>query len=149
MEQQRAESTDLSHQNVAKPRPEMGVYCLAEVCVMSRFIGGLGLALVLVISVPGWGQNRGGNRWPTPPPSADQVPVNHGSPKANLEQLKQASEQHKLQVQSDTTRLAELVNQLKQDLEHTPAGVLSIGAVKKSKEVEKLAKRVRKEMQQD
>jgi hypothetical protein len=40
------------------------------------------------------------------------------------------------------------VNELKQELDNTPAGTLSVSAVKKSKEIEKLAKRVRKEMGQ-
>lgn len=116
---------------------------------MKTFIGGIGLALVLALSVPAWPQNRAGSHWPTPPPSAETAPADHGSSKPDLQRLQQASEQHKLQVQNDTERLVRLVNELKQDLDHTPAGVLSLGAVKKSKEVEKLAKRLRKEMQQD
>jgi hypothetical protein len=96
-----------------------------------------------------WGPQRTGPNWPTPPPSAQTAPINHRPPKPDLERMQQASEQHKLQVQNDTERLVRLVDELKQDLDHTPAGVLSLGAVKKSKEVEKLAKRLRKEMQQD
>lgn len=63
--------------------------------------------------------------------------------------MQHAAEQHKMQAQKDTERLSELVNELKQDLDKTPAGALSVDAVKKSKEIEKQAKRVRKDMQED
>ena len=76
------------------------------------------------------------------------MPQRNPSRKADLEQLQQAAEQHKAAVQKDTERLSELVNELKQELDKTPAGTLSVSAVKKSKEIEKLAKRVRKEMGQ-
>lgn len=108
----------------------------------------LGLLLCISISGAVWGQRTGSN-WPSPPPSAEQMPQRQGSRKANLEQLQRAAEQHKMQVEKDMARLSDLVNELKQDLDKTPAGTLSVDAVKKSKEIEKLAKRVRKDMQGD
>lgn len=68
---------------------------------------------------------------------------------ANLEQMQRAAELHKVQVEKDTSRLSQMVDELKQELSKTPAGTLSVDSVKKSKEIEKLAKRVRKEMQGD
>jgi hypothetical protein len=68
---------------------------------------------------------------------------------ADLKQIERAAEQHKAAVQKDTERLKQLVDELKQQLDQTPAGTLSVDAVKKSKEIEKLAKRVRKEMEGD
>jgi hypothetical protein len=92
---------------------------------------------------------RTGSNWPSPPPAAEHMPQRQDARKANLEQMQRAAEQHKMQVQKDAARLSELVNELKQELDKTPAGTLSVDAVKKSKEIEKLAKRVRKDMQGD
>jgi len=77
------------------------------------------------------------------------MPEMHKPKPANLEQMELAAEQHKIQVVKDTSRLSQLVNELRQELDKTPAGTLSVDAVKRSKEVEKLAKRVRKEMAGD
>jgi hypothetical protein len=115
---------------------------------MSVRIYGTALALMLGITASSWAQRTGSN-WPTPPPAAEQMPQAKATRRANLEQMQQAAEQRKMQLQKDTDRLSQLVNELKQDLNKTPAGALSVGAVKKSKEVEKLAKRVRKEMEGD
>jgi hypothetical protein len=112
------------------------------------FLTSLPLAMVFLATVPAWPQRTGSN-WPSPPAAAEHMPQPHGSKKANLEQLQRAAEQHKVQLQKDTDRLSQLVDELKQDLEKTPAGTLSVDAVKKSKEVEKMAKRVRKEMEGD
>ncbi|HJS99489.1 MAG TPA: hypothetical protein VJ756_10375 [Terriglobales bacterium] len=112
-------------------------------------IYGTALALMVGIAVPSWAQRTYSN-WPTPPaPATEQMPQAQPSRRANLEQMERAAEQHKMQLQKDTDRLSQLVNELKQDLSKTPAGALSVDAVKKSKEVEKLAKRVRKEMEGD
>ncbi|HKW26989.1 MAG TPA: hypothetical protein VJN48_14475 [Terriglobales bacterium] len=108
----------------------------------------LALAIGMLATAPSWAQRTYSN-WPTPPPAAEHMPQTQASRKANLEQMERAAEQHKVQLQKDTDRLSQLVNELKQDLDKTPAGALSVGAVKKSKEVEKLAKRVRKEMEGD
>ncbi|MGE5726810.1 MAG: hypothetical protein ACM34G_16630 [Acidobacteriota bacterium] len=107
------------------------------------------MAVLLVLSVAGWGQRNGSN-FPSPPASAERMPEMHKpKPATNLEQMELAAEQHKIQVEKDTSRLSQLVNELKQELDKTPAGTLSVDAVKRSKEVEKLAKRVRKEMAGD
>lgn len=106
------------------------------------------LALGMLTGLPSWAQRTGSN-WPTPPPAAEEMPQVQANRKANLEQMQRAAEQHKVQLQKDTDRLSQLVKELKQDLDKTPAGALSVDAVKKSKEVEKLAKRVRKEMEGD
>ena len=107
------------------------------------------LILSVLASAPGWGQRPESN-WPSPPRSAQQIPGGASARRnANVEQQQQAAEQHKAQLEKDTERLGQLVTELRQDLDKTPAGTLSMGAVKKSKEIEKLAKRVRKEMEGD
>jgi len=108
----------------------------------------MALAVMLGMAGPSWGQRTSSN-WPTPPPAAEQMPQAQGTRRANLEQMQRAAEERRMQLQKDTDRLSQLVKELKQDLDKTPAGALSVDAVKKSKEVEKLAKRVRKEMEWD
>lgn len=117
---------------------------------MSVKIYGTALALMVAMAMSSWAQRTGSN-WPTPPQSqaVEQIPRARSTRNGNLEQTQRAAEQLKMQLQKDTDRLSQLVNELKQDLDKTPAGALSVGAVKKSKEVEKLAKRVRKEMEGD
>lgn len=109
-----------------------------------------GLILAMLASAPGWGQRPESN-WPSPPPSAQQMPRAGANARRNasLEQQQQAAAQQKAKLQKDTERLEQLVTELRQDLDKTPAGTLSMSAVKKSKEIEKLAKRVRKEMEGD
>lgn len=115
---------------------------------MSVRIYGTALALMLGMAALSWAQRTYSN-FPSPPPAAEHMPQAQASRKANLEQMQRAAEQHKMQLQKDTDRLSQLVSELKQDLNKTPAGALSVDAVKKSKEVERLAKRVRKEMEGD
>jgi molecular chaperone GrpE (heat shock protein) len=105
-------------------------------------------AIMAVPGAPVWGQRTVSN-FPSPPASAQQMPEMHRQKAAHLEQLEQTAEQNKAAAQKDTERLSQMVNELKQELEKTPAGTLPVSAVKKSKEIEKLAKRVRKEMQGD
>lgn len=111
-----------------------------------RIGGGWLLAVALILPV--WAQRQGSN-WPSPPPSAQEMPGYRKPGNANLEQMQRAAELHKAQVERDTSRLSQMVNELKQELDKTPAGTLSVDAVKRSKEIEKLAKRVRKELAGD
>src|SRR5690242_3045726 len=106
------------------------------------------LALMLGMAGPSSGQRTSSN-WPTWPTAAEQTPQTQGTRRVNLQQMQRAAEERRMQLQKDTDRLSQLVKALKQDLDKTPAGALSVDAVKKSKEVEKLAKRVRKEMEGD
>lgn len=104
------------------------------------------LGVVMAAGSSGWAQRTGPN-WPNPPTGAEQRPQIRPPRKADLERLELAAEQHKMRVQKDAERLSQLVSEFRQTLDRTPAGTLSVDAVKKSKEVEKLAKRVRKEME--
>ena len=115
---------------------------------MSVRIYGTALAVMMGMAAPSWAQRTYSN-FPSPPPAAEQMPQAQPNRRPNLEQMQRVAEQHRMQLQKDTDRLSQLVKELKQDLDKTPAGALSVDAVKKSKEVEKLAKRVRKEMEGD
>ncbi len=138
---QRARSTRGRKQGYTSPQT-LGDEMPAKIYVS------LVIAIIAVAAAPGWEQRTVSN-FPSPPASAQQMPEMHKPKAANLEQMEQAAEQHKTAVEKDTERLSQMVNELRQELEKTPAGTLSVSAVKKSKEIEKLAKRVRKEMQGD
>lgn len=138
---QRARSTPGRKQGYTSPQT-LGDEMPAKIYVS------LVIAIIAVAAAPGWGQRTVSN-FPSPPATAQQMPEMHKPKAANLEQMEQAAEQHKIAVQKDTERLSRMVSELRQELEKTPAGTLSVSAVKKSKEIEKLAKRVRKEMQGD
>lgn len=115
---------------------------------MSVRMYGTVLALMAGMTAPSWAQRTYSN-FPSPPPAAEQMPQPQANRRRNLEQMQRVAEERRMQLQKDTDRLSQLVKELKQDLDKTPAGALSVDAVKKSKEVEKLAKRVRKEMEGD
>ena len=106
-----------------------------------------GVLMALLMLVPAWAQRA--NNWPSPPSSAETLRGGAKARNLNLQQMQQLAEQHKAVLQKDTERLSQLVTQLKLALDKTPAGTLSVDAVKKVKEIEKLAKRVRKEIEED
>ena len=56
------------------------------------------------------------------------------------------AEVQKNAVEQDTDKLLKLVTDLKQDLQQSAPGTFSVSALKKSEEIEKLAKRVRKQL---
>ena len=112
---------------------------------LENYAAWLMLVTVVWASAPGWGQRTGSN-WPSPPAAAERMPPVPAGRKSNVEKLQRAAEQHKMQAQKDAERLSQLVDQLKEELANSPAGTLSVSAIKKSKDVEKLAKQVRKEV---
>jgi hypothetical protein len=103
-----------------------------------------GVLIALLMLVPASAQRT--SNWPSPPSSAESLPGGTKGRNPNLQQMQQLAEQRKAALQKDTERLSQLISQLKLELDNTPAGTLSVNAVKKSKEIEKLAKRVRKEI---
>lgn len=101
--------------------------------------------LMLTMGVLGWPQNAQ-HHFPTPPAAADSTLTQQKTKKPDLEKLQIAAEQQKMQVQKDTNRLIQLGAELKRAVDKTPAGSLSMDAVKKTQEIEKLAKRLNKEL---
>jgi len=107
------------------------------------------LLIGLLISLPAWGQRH--PTFPVPPESAQKARFPHPQKSANADVQKQThvAEAHKMLVQSDLEKLGQLVNDLKEDLQRNPAGVVSVGALKKTEDIEKLAKRLHKELQEE
>jgi anti-sigma28 factor (negative regulator of flagellin synthesis) len=101
--------------------------------------------LILAMGTQGWPQNAH-PIFPTPPAAADSTQTRQNTKSPDLEKLRIAAEQQKMQVQKDTNRLNQLVTELKQAVDHAPAGTVSMEALKKTQEIEKLAKRLNKEL---
>jgi hypothetical protein len=105
-------------------------------------------AIVVAMALSGvvLAQRPGGSNWPSPPSSAERLPGGKKASNQELLKVQRAAEQHKAQAQKDADRLDQLVSELRQELERTPAGTLSVESLKKSQEIEKLAKHLRKEL---
>ena len=85
-------------------------------------------------------RSRGGpqSRPPHLPPTTDgEVPIPNG--KSQQDEMLKADHQKDLK---DAAQLIELAEQLKQELEKNDRHVLSISSLKKTEEIEKLAKRI-------
>ncbi|HYM78643.1 MAG TPA: hypothetical protein VE377_21920 [Candidatus Dormibacteraeota bacterium] len=59
-----------------------------------------------------------------------------------------ANEQRQLEIRRDTRKIAELTEELKEYLEKAERGVISVDAIKKAEQIEKLAHSVKSKMKQ-
>jgi hypothetical protein len=76
------------------------------------------------------------------PPDADKTPAPTRLPNGKLQQDEILKEDHEKSVK-DAAQLIELSESLKQDLEKDDTHVLSLSSLKKTEEIEKIAKRIR------
>lgn len=74
------------------------------------------------------------------PPVADQDDVKRQQAAAN--------EQRQIEIRRETEKMAELTQELKEYIENTSQGVVSVDAIKKAEQIEKLAKSVKSKMKQ-
>jgi hypothetical protein len=87
------------------------------------------------------------------PPSVSQsqtignVPVTSGSD-AQKQQAIAASQQRQAEIKRDTEKMLELTTELKEYLEKSEQGVVSMDAIKKAEQIEKLAHGVKSKMKQ-
>ena len=87
------------------------------------------------------------------PPSVSQsqgmgnVPVTTGSD-AQKEQAKAASQQRQAEIRRDTEKMFQLTTELRDYLEKSDQGVMSMDALKKAEQIEKLAHGVKSKMKQ-
>jgi TolA-binding protein len=75
------------------------------------------------------------------------VPVTNGDD-AQKQQAIAANEQRQVEIRRDTEKMAELTQELKEYLEKTDQGVMSLDAIKKAEQIEKLAHSVKSKMKQ-
>ena len=101
-----------------------------------RCAAGLLLAVVSLLAV---GQRGGGRSSdPVPPPPGDDVRLPNG--KLQKDEILKA--EHEQNVK-DAAQLTELAQQLQQDLEKEDRFVLSMSTLKKTEDIEKLARKIR------
>ncbi|MGA7756009.1 MAG: hypothetical protein WCB05_24485 [Candidatus Sulfotelmatobacter sp.] len=87
------------------------------------------------------------------PPSVSQsqgmggVPVTVGTD-AQKQQAIAANEQRQQEIRRDTDKMAELTQELKDDLQKPGQGVISVDAIKKAEQIEKLAHSVKSRLKQ-
>jgi CHASE2 domain-containing sensor protein len=87
------------------------------------------------------------------PPTITQPQGTGSPPVANdddvqRQQATAANQQRQIELRRDTDKLAELTQELKEYLAKTDQGVMSVDAIKKAEQIEKLAHSVKSKMKQ-
>jgi hypothetical protein len=82
----------------------------------------------------------------SPSPTGDQTDVRLPNGKVQRDEILKSEYEQNLK---DAAQLADLAEQLKQDLEKTDRNVLSISSLKKTDEIEKLVKKIRSRLRHD
>jgi len=146
--------------DIQKVRPELNFQSLAllarttahwEECMSVRnlFVRKWSAVFILLIALGNltFAQNARPT-YPKPPEaSGSHFPLKKNAQPGDAADARQRwAENQKLLVRGDADRLLQLATQLKQALDNSPAGTVSIGALQKSEDIEKLAKRLRKEL---
>jgi hypothetical protein len=111
---------------------------------ISQFL--VAIFMMALLTGPALGQRR---MKVVPPQAADNDEFSNTSKAKgpNAQQRTRRLERQKMLVQKDVERLEVLVSQLKQDLQEAPEGTISINCLKKTEEIEKISKRLRKQLQ--
>jgi len=91
--------------------------------------------------LPSLAQQRG-----VPPPDRTPVPEDQATTRAEQEAAKKANQQRQADLKRDTDKLFQLATELKEYVDKTNEGVLSLEVLKKSEEIEKLAHSVKEKM---
>jgi hypothetical protein len=106
------------------------------------FLGAVGLA---------FGQQNDGTIHLPPvvsnSPSMGNIPVRSGDD-AQKEQMKKANELRQEEIRRDTEKLYQLSTELRDFVDKSRQGVLSLDAIKKAEQIEKLAHSVKSKMKQ-
>jgi precorrin-2 methylase len=110
-------------------------------------------SLIITLSILVGGITAASAQAPRLPPTISQtqgtgsVPVTNGDD-AQKQQAIAANEQRQVEIRRDTEKMAELTQELKAYLEKTDQGVMSVDAIKKAEQIEKLAHSVKSKMKQ-
>ncbi|HEV3511337.1 MAG TPA: hypothetical protein VGS05_06510 [Candidatus Sulfotelmatobacter sp.] len=75
------------------------------------------------------------------------VPVTMGDD-VQRQQAEAANQQRQVEIKRDTEKMLELTQELKDYLQRTGTGIVSVDAIKKAEQIEKLAKSVKSKMKQ-
>ncbi len=108
-----------------------------------RSIGTVVCAAALLAIAPGLGFQRSGTPQGGPPPTSEEQDTKLPNGKSQRDEiLKQEREQNI----RDAAQLEQLAQELKEDLEKNDRFVFSLGTLKKTDDIEKLAKKIRSRM---
>ena len=113
-----------------------------------------GIALIVIVLsfvVPQLAQDIGHQRHVSPNYPALDGPKNSPQPTPEEQRIRQQAaqdlaRQNLRQLQLETAQLATLASQLKAEVDKTAASTLSVSAIKKTQQIEKLAKDIRTKM---
>jgi CBS-domain-containing membrane protein len=108
-------------------------------CMITKLHWIVTLLLLLFVSMEAFGQRR--TTYPHPPQAADTATVVNGQP-----QPSQRTHLNPAQLQQEVQELSSLMQELTQDIDAVNRGLLPKDTVNKLKRMEKLAKRMRKEI---
>lgn len=81
-------------------------------------------------------------------PQGTGAPPVTSSEDVQRQQAIAANEQRQVEIRRDTDKMAELTQELKEYLAKTDPGVMSVDAIKKAEQIEKLARSVKSKMKQ-
>jgi hypothetical protein len=115
---------------------------------MSR-LSSLGIVLLFL-----WGTFSVASAQTVHLPSTITQPQGTGSPPVasdddvQRQQAIAANQQRQIEIRRDTEKMAELTQELKEYLAKTDQGVMSVDAIKKAEQIEKLAHSVKSKMKQ-
>lgn len=77
----------------------------------------------------------------------EPIPITSGNP-IQRQQALAANQQRQVDIRRDTEKMAQLTQELKAYLDKAGQGVMSLEAIKKAEQIEKLAKSVKSKMKQ-
>lgn len=113
-------------------------------------LGSLMVALCLLLGAFTAGAAQSVHIPPTvaQPQGTGSTPVTTAGDDVQRQQTIAANQQRQLEIRRDTEKMAELTQELKEYLAKTDQGVISVDAIKKAEQIEKLAHSVKSKMKQ-
>jgi hypothetical protein len=109
-------------------------------------------AMLILLALPMCAQGPRPVGLPSQPPMyatpGIDLPSTTNRPSTQFERQAQIQMEHdrQLALKRDTDKLLEMATDLKQSVDRTNAGILSVDVIKRAQEIEKLAKSVREKM---
>jgi hypothetical protein len=82
------------------------------------------------------------------PQGTGSVPTTSGGDDVQQKQAEAANAQRQIEIRRDTDKMFELTQELKDYLQNSNQGVMSVDAIKKAEQIEKLAHSVKSKMKQ-
>jgi hypothetical protein len=104
---------------------------------------------VVLFTLAASGQRRRHDRFPPFPPAGECMPGDRLCEEQKHTREKALNKQRQEELKRDTDKLYQLATELKAAVDKTNENTLSVEVIKKTDEIEKLAKEVRKKMKNE